>query len=120
MSKTIGKWDFRTEKLIYVENATFKSAYVVDSDPHKIEDLDNYCTIVEKNKDDVDFDYSSLGGRSLDKNKIKKLMERKYGVVVNNVEMVFFPTWTCTIKHKKESKTRALHLDGVFGNPINT
>ena len=111
--------DFNTEKLIYVENKRFKSAYVVDSDPHKIKDLDNYCTIVEKNKDDVDFDYSYLGGRSLDKNKIKKLMERKYGVVVNNVEMILFPTWTCTIKNKKENKTRELLLDGVFGNSFN-
>ena len=111
--------DFKTEKLVYVENATFKSAYVVDSDPHKIKDLDNYCTILEKNTDDVDFDYSSLGGRSLDKNKIKKLMERKYGVVVNNVAMVLFPTWTCTIKNKKDNKTRELLLDGVFGNSFN-
>ena len=112
--------DFKTQEVMYVDDQSFKFAAVVDADPHKIEDLDNHCTIVEKDKDDVDFDFRSLGGRKLNKIKIKKLMERKYGVVVNNVEMVFFPTWTCTIKHKKESKTRALHLDGVFGNPINT
>ena len=105
---------------MYVDDQSFKFAAVVDADPHKIEDLDNHCTIVEKDKDDVDFDFRSLGGRKLNKIKIKNPMDRKYGVVVNNVEMVFFPTWTCTIKHKKESKTRALHFDGIFGNPINT
>ena len=105
---------------MYVDDQSFKFAAVVDGDPQKIEDLDNHCTIVEKDKDDVDFDFRSLGGRKLYKIKIKNPMDRKYGVVVNNVEMGFFPTWTCTIKHKKESKTRALHFDGIFGNPINT
>ena len=74
---------------MYVDDQSFKCAAVVDGDPHKIEDLDNHCTIVEKDKDDVDFDFRSLGGRKLNKIKIKNPMDRKYGVVVNNVEMVF-------------------------------
>lgn len=55
---------------MYVDDQSFKFAAVVDGDLHKIEDLDNHCTIVEKDKDDVDFDFRSLGGRKLNKIKI--------------------------------------------------
>ena len=89
---------------MYVDDQSFKFAAVVDGDPHKIEDLDNHCTIVEKDKDDVDFDFRSLGGRKLNKIKIKKLMDRKYGVVVNNVEMVFSQPGYVRSNTKKKEK----------------
>jgi len=57
---------------MYVDDQSFKFAAVVDGDPQKIEDLDNHCTIVEKNKDDVDFNFRSLGGLKFNKIKIKK------------------------------------------------
>jgi hypothetical protein len=110
--------NYKTEDVLYVEDKSFKFANVVDRDPHKIEDLDNHCTFVEKDKDDVDFDFRSLGGKKLKKSKITKLMERKYRVEVNHVEMVLFPTWTCEIKIKKEKKSRMLKIDGVYGNPL--
>lgn len=112
--------DFRSNKLLYVEKDQFKFETVVDTDPHKIEDLDNHCTVLEMDKNEVDFDFRSLGGKKLDKNKIKKLMERKYRVEVNNVEMVLFPAWECMIIDKKTNGTRMLTIDGVFGNPIST
>ena len=108
--------DFKTLDIFYVVDKKFKFASVVDADPHKIEDLDNYCKLELYDKDDVDFDFRALGGKRLNKKKVKSSLERKYRVTVNNSELVLFPLWECTIKNKKDGKTRMIMIDGIFGN----
>jgi hypothetical protein len=110
--------DFKTEKVLYIEDKHFKFANVIDKDPHRIKDLDHHTTIHEKEKNEVDYDFRSLGGKKLNRNKITKLMERKYMVQVNHVQMILFPTWICEIKNKKSGKLRKLKMDGIYGNQL--
>ena len=111
--------DFKTLDIFYVVDKQFKFASVVDADPHKIEDLDNYCKLEPYDKDDVDFDFRALGGKRLNKKKVKSSLERKYRVTVNNSELVLFPVWECTLRHKKSGKTRMIMIDGIFGNQMS-
>lgn len=111
--------DFKTLDIFYVVDKQFKFASVVDADPHKIEDLDNYCKLEPYDKDDVDFDFRALGGKRLNKKKVKSSLERKYRVTVNNSELVLFPVWECTLKHKNSGKTRMIMIDGIFGNQMS-
>tara|TARA_B100000678_G_scaffold127898_1_gene107098 strand:+ start:82 stop:504 length:423 start_codon:yes stop_codon:yes gene_type:complete len=111
--------DFKTLDIFYVVDKQFKFASVVDADPHKIEDLDNYCKLEPYDKDDVDFDFRALGGKRLNKKKVKSSLERKYRVTVNNSELVLFPVWECTLKHKNSGKTRMIMIDGIFGNKMS-
>lgn len=110
--------DFKTNDIVYVRHNRFHMEPVVDSDPHKIQDLDDTCTMKGVPKDKVDYDFRKLGGRKLNAKKITKLMERKYRVEVHEVQMVLFPIWVCTISNKHNSGTRQITLDGVFGNEM--
>lgn len=110
--------DYDNMDIFYVDNNIFKFESVIDSDPHKIEDIDNYCIVEEYDKDDIDFDYRALGGKKLNKKKVKSSLERKYRVNVKDSELILFPIWECTLKHKKTHKTRDLILDSIFGNEI--
>ena len=111
--------DFKTLDIFYVVDKQFKFSSVVDADPHKIEDLDNYCKLESYDKDDVDFDFRALGGKKLNKKKVKSSLERKYRVTVNNSELVLFPVWECNLKHNNSGKTRMIMIDGIFGNQMS-
>ena len=93
-------------------------SHTYNIDPHKIEDLDNHCTLVAKERDDVDFDFRTLGGQKINNGKLSNMMSRKYHLKVNDIKMVLFPTWECKIKHNKKKLARIIQLDGIFGNPI--
>ena len=97
--------DFKTHDIMFIKNDVINFASVVDIDPHKIMDLDDCCTIELLNKSQVDFDFRSLGGRKLNKKKVKHNLERKYKVKVKDSELIIFPLWECTIKNKKDGKT---------------
>ncbi len=43
---------------------------------------------------------------------IENMMERKYPVKVNDVELLLFPTWECTIKGRKGKSVKTVVLDG--------
>jgi hypothetical protein len=47
---------------------------------------------------------------------VKHNLERKYKVKVKDSELIIFPLWECTIKNKKDGKTRMIMIDGIFGN----
>ena len=66
--------DYKDHKMIHVKKDHFVFNSVVNNDPHKINDLDNYCTLFYKGRDEVDFDFRSLGGRKINKYKIAKTM----------------------------------------------
>ena len=110
--------DYKTERLLYVNNnkITFKS--VVDLQPHKIRDLDDYCRIESISKVKVDYDFRGLGGKKLNKMVIRNIMERKYPVKVKEVELLLFPTWVCTLADKNNKTSRSIILDGVLGEEI--
>ena len=57
--------------MLYVRNDRFAFSSVIDSDPNEILDLDNYCKLSSVNRKDVDFDFRVLGGKKLNKRKIK-------------------------------------------------
>ena len=111
--------DFKTHDIMFIKNDVINFASVVDIDPHKIMDLDDCCTIELLNKSQVDFDFRSLGGRKLNKKKVKHNLERKYKVKVKDSELIIFPLWECTIKNKKDGKTRIIMIDGIFGNQMS-
>ena len=111
--------DYKDHKMIHVKKDHFVFNSVVNNDPHKINDLDNYCTLFYKGRDEVDFDFRSLGGRKINKDKIAKTMERKYNLRVNDATLTLFPIWQCKIEEKKTKKYREILLDGVFANIIN-
>jgi hypothetical protein len=92
---------------------------VVDLDPNKISDLDDHCDIKPIRKDKIDYDFRGMGGRKLNKKAIRNMMERKYQVKVNDVELLLFPTWECTVKEKKSKDTRTVVLDGGLGKEIS-
>ncbi len=111
--------DFKSHQIFFVDNNIFKFSNVVDKDPNDILDLDNFCTFESVNKKDIDFDFRSLGGKKLNKVKIKNVMERKYRVRVISSCMVLFPSWLCRLEAKKDKKKhRFVCLDGIFGNVI--
>lgn len=110
--------DFQSNNIVYIKRNRFYLESVVDRDPHKIQDLDDSCTMAAVAKEEVDYDFRGLGGKKLDKNSITKLMERKYRINVHDVELVLFPTWNCTIIHKESSKERYIAIDGIFGKQM--
>jgi len=109
--------DYKDHKMVHVQKDHFVFSSVINRDPHKIDDLDNFCTLIDKNKDDVDFDFRSLG-KKINKSNIIRKMERKYNLKVNDVKLALFPTWKCTLENKKTKETRDIHLDGIFANFI--
>lgn len=111
--------DFKTQNLLYVKNNQFIFSSVVDLDPNKISDLDDHCDIKPIRKDKIDYDFRGMGGRKLNKKAIRNMMERKYQVKVNDVELLLFPTWECTVKEKKSKDTRTVVLDGGLGKEIS-
>ncbi|MDP6965715.1 MAG: hypothetical protein QF551_00365, partial [Candidatus Marinimicrobia bacterium] len=110
--------DFKSHDLLHVKNGRFSFSSIVDLDPHKISDLDDHCTVETVSKDEVDFDFRTLGRKKLDRTAVKNMMERKYHVEVHNSELLLFPTWECTVQEKKHQKSRNVTLDGVFGEQI--
>ena len=110
--------DYESRDLLHVSRRQFQFSQIVDSDPNKIEDLDDHCFMEEKPRNEVDFRFNTLNNRKMNKSAIKRLMERKYNVVVNDVELVLFPVWECTVKERRNKKTHKITLDGIFGNPI--
>ena len=109
--------DYKDHQMVHVQKDHFVFSSVINRDPHKIDDLDNFCTLIDKNKDDVDFDFRSLG-KKINKSSIIRKMERKYSLRVNDVKLALFPTWKCTLENKKTKETRDIHLDGIFANFI--
>ena len=110
--------DYDNMDIMFVDNKHFMFESVIDSDPHKIEDIDNYCIVEKFTKDEIDFDFRGLGGKKVNKKKVKSSLERKYRVNVRDSELILFPIWQCTLKNKKTNKKRELTLDSVFGNEM--
>ncbi len=110
--------NYKTRDLFYVHKQQFQFSQIVHSDPNKIEDIDDHCVMEESPRIEVDFRFGTLDKKKLNKSAIKKLMERKYQSVVNDVELVLFPFYECTIKDKKKNKCRKIFLDAIFGNLI--
>lgn len=110
--------DYKTRELFYVEKKQFQFSQIVNSDPNKIEDLDDHCLMQESPRSEVDFRFGNLDKKKLNKAAIKKIMERKYQSEVNDIELVLFPIYECTIKTKKQNKTRKIYIDAIFGNLI--
>ncbi len=109
--------DFKSHQLFFVEKDTFFFSNVVDKEPNDILDLDDFCSFELVDKKNVDFDFRSLGGKKLNENKIKNVMERKYKVKVIRSHLVLFPKWSCKLESKKDkNNVRVLNLDGIFGN----
>ena len=111
--------DYDNMDIMFVDkNNNFMFDSVIDSDPHKIEDIDNYCNVETYEKDDIDFDFRTIGRKKINRKKVKSSLERKYRVNVRNSELILFPIWECTLKDKKTKKTRKLLLDSIFGNEM--
>ena len=110
--------NYKTRELFFVEKQQFQYSQMVHSDPHKIEDLDDHCVMEEIPRVEVDFRFGTLDKKKLNKAAIKKLMERKYQSIVNDVELVLFPVYECIINDKKKNKNRKILLDAIFGNLI--
>ena len=53
------------------------------------------------------------------KKEIKNMMEKKFPVEINDVNMILFPIWKCKIIAKKGDKSRSLNIDAIFGNVID-
>ena len=53
--------DYDNMDIMFVNNKHFMFESVIDSDPHKIEDIDNYCIVEKFTKDEIDFDFRALG-----------------------------------------------------------
>jgi len=110
--------DYDNMDIMYVDKKHFMFESVIDSDPHKIEDIDNYCIVEKFTKEEIDFDFRALGGKKVNKRKVKSSLERKYRVNVRDSELILFPIWECTLRNKKTNKKRELIIDSVFGNEI--
>jgi hypothetical protein len=111
--------DFQTKDLLFVKKNKIMFTGVLDIDPDKIDDIDDFCTLESVPKSEVDFDFRTLGGKKPNFVEIKNMMERKYRVSVRAVDMVLFPVWQCQVSHKKGNGKRTILLDGVFGNEIS-
>ena len=86
---------YKDYTLFFLKDDVFQFSSVVDEDPHKIVDLDNIGKIESLEKDKIDYDFRQLGGKSINKKKIKSLMERKYDVAVHSSKLILFPIWEC-------------------------
>ena len=102
----------------YIEDEVFMFSSVVDKDPHHIVDLDDIGEIKTIQKDKIDYDFRSLGGKKVNTRNIKMMMERKYDVEVHSTDLILFPIWECEIKSKKDNKKRNFILDAVSGKKV--
>jgi hypothetical protein len=91
---------------------------VVDRDPHKITDLDNYCEFETADAADIGFDIKTIDPKKADAVEIRNLIERKYPVSVQDIEIVLLPVWDCVLKEKKSGSTRSIRLDALLGREI--
>ena len=107
--------DYRTHHILHITKTQFLFSSVVDLDPNKISDLDDFCEIESVDKKSLDYDFRGLGRKKIDVKSIRNAMERKYRVEVNDADLLLFPTWECTLRHKKSGDKRKIILDGVTG-----
>jgi len=110
--------DYKTKNILYRKDKKIMVAKVLDVDPNKIVDLDDFCEITSVYRGEVDFDFRKLGGKTLDFKAIKHSMERKYRVHVKTADLVLFPVWHCRINQKKGNEHRIILIDGVLGNEM--
>jgi len=110
--------DLKTNEIQHIEKKQFVFSTVLDSDPHAIQDLDDIAEINMVQRETVDFDFSTIDEDSLDVTALTHMMERKYPIKVNTIQLALFPLWECTLKHKKTEETRIVKLDAIFGNLV--
>ena len=108
----------KTYDLFYVKNKQFQFTGVIDIDPHKIEDIDDFCKLETHDKSELHFDFRSIGGSKVNHKKVKHLMERKFNVRVLDTELILFPIWLCKLAKKKKNDYRTIKLDAIFGQQI--
>jgi len=109
--------DYKTRKVFYFDGKQPKFSQVVDADPNQICDIDDICTIDIIKKSEIDFDFRKTG-KKIDRVEIKNLMERKYRVEVNDVDLLLYPTWECRLGEKKTDAIRTVVIDGISGKEI--
>jgi hypothetical protein len=86
-------------------------------EPHKIEDIDGLILPAAKSKSEIDYDFRKLG-KKISPEEVRKLLERKYDVEVEEVELLLYPVWHCRIQHKETGSIRLLTIDAVMGYPL--
>ncbi len=90
---------------------------LIEMNPDKIDDIDGLIMPTAKSRSEIDYDFRKLG-KKVSAEEVRKLLERKYDVEVNEVELLLYPVWNCRIQHKQTGNIRLLTIDAVMGYPL--
>jgi len=109
--------DYKQLSILMIAEKEMQFAPLIDMDPHKIDDLDGLIFPKTVKRSEVDFDFRKLGKR-ISLADVKSVLERKYNVEVQDVDLLLYPVWHCRIMHRKTSIVRNLIIDAVMGYPL--
>jgi hypothetical protein len=109
--------DYKQLNILMIDDKAMRFEALIDMDPHKIDDLDGLIFPQTKKRDEVEYDFRKLGKR-IDITEVKTLLERKYDVEVQEVDLLLYPVWHCIVQHKQSGTMRELTVDAVMGYPM--
>jgi hypothetical protein len=109
--------DYKQLNILMIDSKAMRFEALIDMDPHKIDDLDGLIFPQPKKRDEVEYDFRKLGKR-IDVAEVKTMLERKYDVEVQEVDVMLYPVWHCMIQHKQNGTKRQLTVDAVMGYPL--
>lgn len=109
--------DYKQLNILMIEDKVMRFEALIDMDPHKIDDLDGLIFPQPKKRDEVEYDFRKLG-KKISISDVKTLLERKYDVEVQEVDLMLYPVWHCIIQHKQTGIMRELTVDAVMGYPL--
>ena len=109
--------NYKDQQIMIIKGGKMTFEPIIEMNPDKIEDIDGLIFPAVKSRAEIDYDFRKLG-KKVSAEEIKKLLERKYDVEVNEVELLLYPVWHCRIQHKETGNIRLLTIDAVMGYPL--
>lgn len=109
--------DYKEMNILMIADKEMQFAPLIDMDPHKIDDLDGLIFPKSMKRSEVDYDFRKLG-KKISLTDVKSVVERKYDVEVQEVDLLLYPVWHCCIIHKQTGAKRNLTIDAVMGYPL--
>lgn len=109
--------NYKDQQIMNIKGGKMTFESLIEMNPNKIEDIDGLILPSTKNRSEIDYDFRKLG-KKISPEEVRKLLERKYDVEVNEVELLLYPVWHCRIQHKETGSIRLLTIDAVMGYPL--
>lgn len=109
--------NYKDQQIMIIKGGKMTFEPLIEMNPDKIDDIDGLIMPTAKSRSEIDYDFRKLG-KKVSAEEVRKLLERKYDVEVNEVELLLYPVWNCRIQHKQTGNIRLLTIDAVMGYPL--